>query len=147
MDWNWFFSSFCQSAAALIGIIGAFVISRLLGINDRLNNMFSDFDNLTIEFNETILKINSRHFYWFTKSHVKYNTELKEMIANGEFENLEEKDILKKIYNLDNRLYRIDEAIMESFDYLYKKYKPNYSDVGNGLFLKNNGNYIQLYTK
>ncbi|WP_262887779.1 hypothetical protein [Flavobacterium bernardetii] len=37
IDWNWFFSSFCQSAAALIGIIGAFIISRLLGLGEKIN--------------------------------------------------------------------------------------------------------------
>jgi len=30
MDWNWFFSSLAQSVAALVGVLGAFLISRLL---------------------------------------------------------------------------------------------------------------------
>lgn len=138
MDWNWFFSSFCQSAAALIGIIGAFVISRLLGISEKISGVISELDNLIIEFNEIILKVNSRHFYWFTKTHVKNNSDLQEQIKNGEFENLTEKEILEKIYNLDDRLYRIDEAILESFNEVYKKHKPEYIDYGNGLLTKTN---------
>lgn len=137
MDWNWFFSSFCQSAAALIGIIGAFVISRLLGIRERANTTISEFDNLIIEFNELILKINSRHFYWFTKSHVKYNSELKELIAAGEFEDLTQEKILEKVYALEDRLYKIDAAVMEGFNYSYDKHKPKYTDIGNGFSVKN----------
>lgn len=138
MDWNWFFSSFCQSAAALIGIIGAFVISRLLGISEKISSVISELDNLIIEFNEIILKVNSRHFYWFTKTHIKHNDDLKEQIKNGEFENITEKEILEKIYNLDDRLYRIDEAVLESYNDVYKKYKPEYIDYGNGILTKTN---------
>ncbi|MDQ7003513.1 MAG: hypothetical protein Q9N67_00740 [Ghiorsea sp.] len=30
MDWNWFFSSLSQSAAAIVGIFGAFIITKIL---------------------------------------------------------------------------------------------------------------------
>ena len=30
-DWNWFFSSLAQSVAALVGVLAAFMIARLLG--------------------------------------------------------------------------------------------------------------------
>lgn len=138
MDWNWFFSSFCQSAAALIGIIGAFVISRLLGISEKISNVISELDNLLIEFNEIVLKVNSRHFYWFTKTHVKYNDDLKEQIKNGKFENLTEEEILEKVYNLDDRLYKIDKAVLESYNEIYKKYKSEYINLGNGISTKAN---------
>lgn len=137
MDWNWFFSSFCQSAAALIGIIGAFIISRLLGISEKINSTISEFDNLAIECNKILLNINNCNFYWFTKSHVKYNSTLKELIKNGDFDNLCREEILDKIYKLDNRLYKIDEAVIESFEKVYKEYKPTYTPVGNGITMKN----------
>ncbi|WP_281637577.1 hypothetical protein [Flavobacterium marginilacus] len=138
MDWNWFFSSFCQSAAALIGIIGAFIISRLLGISEKINSTISEFDTLAIECNKILLNINNCHFYWFNKSHVKYNSTLKEQIKNGDFDNLNREEILEKIYKLDNRLYKIDDAIIESFEKVYEKYKPTYTPVGNGISMKNN---------
>lgn len=31
MDWNWFYSSIAQSAAAIVGIFGAFIITKILG--------------------------------------------------------------------------------------------------------------------
>jgi len=30
MDWNWFFSALAQSAAAIVGILGAFIVSKIL---------------------------------------------------------------------------------------------------------------------
>lgn len=30
MDWNWFFSSLAQSSAAIVGIFGAFIITKVL---------------------------------------------------------------------------------------------------------------------
>ena len=36
-DWNWFFSSYYQCAATLIGIIEAFVMSKLLGLSVKVN--------------------------------------------------------------------------------------------------------------
>lgn len=30
MDWNWFFSSLAQSAAAIVGVFGAFIITKIL---------------------------------------------------------------------------------------------------------------------
>ena len=30
MDWNWFFSSLAQSTAAIVGLIGAFVFTKMV---------------------------------------------------------------------------------------------------------------------
>ena len=136
-DWNWFFSSFCQSAAALIGIIGAFLISRLLGISEKINSTISEFDNLKIEHNKIILSIKNCHFNWFTKMHVKYNSDIQEQIKNGDFNNLNREEILNKIYSLDSRLFKIDNAVMESFEKIYEEYKTKYTPLGNGLSVKN----------
>ncbi|WP_035643505.1 hypothetical protein [Flavobacterium sp. ASV13] len=136
-DWNWFFSSFCQSAAALIGIIGAFVISRLLGISEKINSTISEFDNLKIDYNKILLNIKNCNFYWCTKVHVKYNNDLHDQIKNGDFDNLSPEEILNKIYELDNQLFKIDEAVIESFDKVYEEYKPKYTPLGNGMSVKN----------
>lgn len=136
-DWNWFFSSFCQSAAALIGIIGAFIISRLLGISEKINSTISEFDNLKIDYNKILLNINNCHFYWYTKMHVRYNSDLHDQIKNGDFDNLNREEILNKIYDLNSHLFKIDEAVIESFEKAYKEYKPKYTELSNGLSVKN----------
>lgn len=124
IDWNWFFSSFCQSAAALIGIIGAFIISRLLGLGEKINTTISQFDNYVIESNKIISNISNRRFYWYTKTIVRYDNDIKEGIKNGDYENLTRDEIINKILESDNRLYKVDNAIIEAFDELYKKHKP-----------------------
>lgn len=124
IDWNWFFSSFSQSAAALIGIIGAFIISRLLGLGEKINATISQFDNYVIESNKIISSISNRRFHWYTKTMVRYDDEIKEAIKKGEFENLTKEEIINKILESDNILYKVDDAIMESFEELYEKHKP-----------------------
>jgi len=46
VDWNWFFAAFAQSAAALIAIIGAFIISKLLGENEKEEKQSNEIDEL-----------------------------------------------------------------------------------------------------
>lgn len=133
LDWNWFFSSFCQSAAALIGIIGAFIISRLLGISEKINLTISDFDNLVIEYNKIISSICKRRFYWYTKTNVLYDSDLKDQIKKGEFDKLEKQEILDRIYKSDSNLFKNDKAVLDAFEEVFEKYKPKYTNVGNGL--------------
>ena len=125
IDWNWFFSSFCQSAAALIGIIGAFIISRLLGLSEKISSTISSFDNLTIERNRIIASISKRRFIWYTTSNIKYDTNVKKEIRAGNFENLSQAEILDKIYKSDSRLYKDDQAVLEIFNELNKVNSPN----------------------
>ena len=127
-DWNWFFSSFCQSAAALIGIIAAFIISRLLGLGEKVNSVISSFDNLVIEFNRIVESTSNRNFYWYTKTRVKNDSDLADAIIRGEYENLNSDEICEKIYEEDSLLYKVDPAVMEGFQYLYDQYKPNGSN-------------------
>lgn len=46
LDWNWFFSSVAQSAAAIIGIISAFIISKILNKQVDLNAARSELGRL-----------------------------------------------------------------------------------------------------
>lgn len=46
MDWNTFFSTLSQSAAGLISIVAAFVISKLLGENENKRPMIVKYQNL-----------------------------------------------------------------------------------------------------
>lgn len=124
LDWNWFFSSFCQSAAALIGIIAAFVISRLLGLNEKVNALISSFEGLVIEFNKIKSSLSNRHFYWYTKTYVKYNSKLKDDIKGGLYDGLTKEHQLKKVYENVNGIYKIDEAVEYSFNELYEKLSP-----------------------
>ncbi len=124
MDWNWFFSTLSQSAAALIGIIGAYVISRLLAINSEINALGSELDDLLIDYNGIILKINRIRFEWYTTFLVKNNTKLKKMINKGDFEDLTEDKVIEKIYEIDDSLFKIDDAVLTAYNELRVNYKP-----------------------
>ncbi len=121
IDWNWFFSSFAQSAAALIGIIGAFIISRLLGLTEKINSTISHFSNLTIEYSRLKASISTRRFEWYTKTKIWYDDDIEKAIERGEFQKLSQDEILKKIYDADNSLYKVDGTVIATFNELVKK--------------------------
>lgn len=140
IDWNWFFSSFAQSAAALIGIIGAFIISRLLGLSEKISSSITHFDNLVIEANKILAGISKRHFYWYTKTNVRYDSDIKEAIRKGDYDNLNRNEILAKIYATDRRLYKVDDAAMEAFNELFNANRPKQTEtkLGGGLSMIHN---------
>jgi hypothetical protein len=82
------------------------------------------FDNYVIESNKIISSISNRRFYWYTKTIVRYDQDIKDGIKNGDYENLTKDEIINKIIEADERLYKVDNAIIEAFDELYKNHKP-----------------------
>jgi hypothetical protein len=123
IDWNWFFSSFSQSAAALLGIIGAFIISRLIGIDEKINSLSNELEDLKIKYNTIKDKLTVRKYDWVNEGLMNYDWELINKIKRGEFEGLSSEKILKKIYE-DRRLYKSDKKVLKTFNNLYEKYKP-----------------------
>lgn len=126
-DWNWFFSSFCQCAAALIGIIGAFVISRLLGLSEKINTTISELINFTIQYKKLKDSISKRLFHWHTKTYLSYDQKLMNSIINREFERLTESEVLKKIYDLKRPIYKVDAAVKEAYKTLLVDFGPQNS--------------------
>src|ERR1035437_10601481 len=123
-DWNWFFSSFCQCAAALIGIIGAFVISRLLGLSEKVNSTIAEFDNLVIQYQKLKSSISKRRFYWYTEKSVRHGTHLINPIRDGDFDDLDQEQIIENILSCDPNLFKIRDAIMEGFNEIKEMYSP-----------------------
>ena len=120
IDWNWFFAAFAQSGAALIGIIAAFIISKLLGESDRVEDIKSSLNKLIIEFNDVVRRLDGRYFLWYDKQSIKSSYKLKEAIKKGEFAKLNEKEKLKKLdetlpglYGTDVRIEALDELIIQ----------------------------------
>lgn len=65
MDWNWFFSSSAQSAAAIVGIFAAFIITKIVNNqsefshkNNQINKLISNSIRLEDE-------ANNRYFDWY----------------------------------------------------------------------------------
>ncbi len=131
MDWNWFFSSFSQSAAALIGIIAAFIISKILNISEKVSHLTSQFLLLTIDFFHIKNKLSIRKFEWYNDSIISNSRDLKELISSNIFEKLNEQQILNKIYQVEPNLFKIDKQVLESFcelknEVLKKKNNENF---------------------
>lgn len=125
-DWNWFFSSFSQSAAALLAIIGAFIISRLIGIDEKVNNLSSAFEELIISYEKIKESLSVRKHAWINRMYFEYdNDDLIKQIRNREFNNLTDAEILKILYDQNSLLYKgDDEAILKKFKELYDKNLP-----------------------
>ena len=137
MDLNWFFSTFSQSAAALLGVIAAFIIARLLGLDDRIAALKYDFDGLvvekkriegrlkTLEIPQTIntLIINSPGFF--------------EMNHDGKLASLSDKDQLALIHGEINPLTDEADVLLKQFEKVkirisdYKDYMGGRYDEGN----------------
>src|SRR5436189_3777921 len=72
MDWNWFFSSVAQSVAALAGIFGAFIISKLLNNEAAFARSQSETTELLRESDRLVDEGKLRPFEWYNKRTIEY---------------------------------------------------------------------------
>lgn len=75
MDWNWFFSALAQSGAALIGIIGAFLISRVLNEKDVSNRILYEFREIAFKRMNVLKDINNIPFEWYNRNTILQSQE------------------------------------------------------------------------
>ncbi|MCB5266484.1 MAG: hypothetical protein PHU99_08035 [Candidatus Cloacimonetes bacterium] len=75
MDWNWFFSSLAQSGAALIGIIGAFLISRVLSEKDLSNRILYEFRDIAFKRTNVLNDIDNIPFVWYNRNTILQSQE------------------------------------------------------------------------
>jgi len=52
MDWNWFYSSTAQSIAAIVGLFGAFIISKVISNQNEYKSRMATIDDLLRKSNE-----------------------------------------------------------------------------------------------
>ena len=67
MDWNWFFSSFAQSSAAIVGIFGAFLITKILNNQALYSQKNSRAKDVIVECNRVMDLSKNRYFDWYNK--------------------------------------------------------------------------------
>lgn len=67
MDWNWFFSSVAQSAAAIVGVVGAFVITRVIGNQTEYSSKLNLAKMLIIESKALVNEAEARYFEWYNE--------------------------------------------------------------------------------
>ena len=134
-DWNWFFAAYAQCGAALIGIIAAFIISKLLGESDKYEALNQLLESLITKKDDLKKKVSNRHFDWHDRLSIAYSYELKEAIEKGDFRDLTEKQRLEKLFSIDPSLFRVDSCI-DYLDKLIQENTPQYIDAGLGMKFK-----------
>lgn len=78
MDWNWFFSSSAQSAAAIVGIFAAFIITKIVNNQGEFSNKKRQIKKFTSNSMRLEDEANARYFDWYS-----------ERTLENEFESLE----------------------------------------------------------
>ncbi|MFO3721702.1 hypothetical protein [Pseudomonas sp. HLMP] len=66
-DWNWFFSTLSQSTAAIVGIIGAFIIAKIFANQATFTEKNNRMKSLTVEAEKILDKIGTINFDWYNK--------------------------------------------------------------------------------
>lgn len=66
-DWNWFFSTLSQSTAAIVGIIGAFIIAKIFANQAVFNEKNNRLKTLLVEAEKILDKINTINFQWYNE--------------------------------------------------------------------------------
>lgn len=136
LDWNWFFASFTQCSAALIAIIGAFIISKLLGEVEKVEIHSSKVDQLVIHYSELLKRISARFFDWHDKTIIDYSSSLEKSIKNKEFQGLNDNEKLEKLFKIEADLFRTSSC-KEKLDEKIAEYTPKITNIGQGVFLEN----------
>lgn len=67
MDWNWYFSSLAQSAAAIVGIFGAFIVSKILSNDSVFRQKTILAKELVVGAKKVLDDANDLYFSWFIK--------------------------------------------------------------------------------
>jgi len=67
MDWNWFFSSIAQSAAAIVGIFGAFIITKVLSNQALFGEKTTRFRSLQTTASKLVASADNLAFAWYVR--------------------------------------------------------------------------------
>lgn len=66
-DWNWFFSTLSQSTAAIVGIIGAFIIAKIFANQASFSEKNNRMKTLVVESQKILDKIDTIAFDWYNR--------------------------------------------------------------------------------
>lgn len=67
MDWNWFFSSLSQSSAAIVGIFGAFIITKILSNQSVYSEKVHKCRDTLTKCRRVIDAADALYFEWYNK--------------------------------------------------------------------------------
>lgn len=85
MDWNWFFSSLAQCGAALIGIIAAFIISKLLNESEKADSYQNQLKKLKAQYTEIGKRIDLLDIGIYNRDTILSSFALRDFIQNKKY--------------------------------------------------------------
>lgn len=100
-DWSAFYSSLAQSTAAFVGLLGAFIITKIINNEQQFNENKILIEDYIVIANNLKMRLKDRYFDW-------YNTRLREKV----FEKLKDAS-----YEDKSILYKSPESIYEEYDF------------------------------
>lgn len=100
-DWNVFYSSLAQSTAAFVGLLGAFIITKIINNEQQFNENKILIEDCIVTANNLIMRLKDRYFNW-------YNTRIREKA----FEKMEDNS-----YDDKNILYKSPEIIYNEYKF------------------------------
>jgi len=136
IDWNWFFAAFAQSGAALIAIIGAFIISKLLGESEKEEQNANELEELIIHYKDLTKRVSNRYFDWYDKRNIQYSSDLGDSIKNGDFNGLNDEEKLLKLFEIEPNLFGTNSCI-GALNERIEKLTPTTTELGGGLSMVN----------
>lgn len=80
IDWNWFFSSLAQSSAAVVGVFGAFIITKILSNQSVFAEKTSRMRSMLTEAHRLQESACNLAFPWYIRLTVQHNLERAEEI-------------------------------------------------------------------
>lgn len=124
MDWNWFFSSVAQSAAAIVGIFGAFIITKVVSNQASFKEKTTRLRALHTDGEKLVDSANHLSFAWYVRLNRKYqleeaekllkdndNLDPDELYARLNFPRfLPRQDAIRDLQAIKERLARAEEA-------------------------------------
>lgn len=85
MDWNWFFSALAQSCAAIVGLMGAFIFTKIVGNQASFRQRRTDYESLEIEAQRLVQELDRRWFEWYNQKTLEDElADLQEILRNEE---------------------------------------------------------------
>lgn len=86
MDWNWFFSSLSQSAAAIVGIFGAFIITKILSNQATFSEKVNKCRDTLTKCKRIVDSADDLYFNWYNKhTNNRQYEELKELFEDENY--------------------------------------------------------------
>ncbi|MBN3041763.1 hypothetical protein H4F47_02355 [Pectobacterium brasiliense] len=84
MDWNWFFSSLSQSSAAIVGIFGAFIITKILSNQTNYSEKINKCKDILTKCKRVVESADDLYINWYNEQTNNRQCEKLEELFEGE---------------------------------------------------------------